>query len=508
MSDSINVHEQSLRSLLRHLPASVQQRLDGWANSVSALGSVADKVQHTAPTYFNALNDTALAAMYHGDALSRKAVSKRVETAFSKGIRASVPDEAGGIEAATALQDSFDTLQVVQRFTEACTWEALFGGAVIWIGIDDGQRGMDSQARPVNVEQLQQVLWLKVIDRRHIRRSESQEHVDMNPSSPTYGEPTHYVIDHARSGLGALVHRSRLIVFPGLAVTPELRDARSGWGISTLDPIYETLQRHVTAWQAAGNAVANAQYVVMKLNGLAQMLGAAGGEELLRKRSRAMEIAKSSINAILIDKGDEYIRERADFGRMPEMLEAFMYDVAQAFDMPVTVVFGRSPAGMNATGESDMQLWHASVATWQAHVLRPRLEELTRLLMLSKKGPTKGRELSGWRIDFPPLGSITPTQDADRRAKQAQADAAYIEAGVLLPSEVALSRFRPEGYSVETTIDVGTRKAMQDAELAAVESAIAEPERLTTDAAPRGLFEDHRRADAWVDAHGHEHRRG
>ena len=49
---------------------------------------------------------------------------------------------------------------------------------------------------------------------------------------------------------------------------------------------------------------------------------------------------------------------------------------AGAVNMPVTKLFGRAPAGMNATGESDTTNWYDSVDTWREVVLRPRAETL------------------------------------------------------------------------------------------------------------------------------------
>lgn len=348
---------------------------------------------------------------------------------------------------------------------EASIWENLYGGCVIYMGVDDGHTSADSQERPLELHRIRKVLWLKVIDRRYITAGTE---LDLDPRSPRFGEPTHYLIVGPRP---CKVHRSRLIVFPGAMTTRDVRAARGGWGISVLEPVYEALQRHVSAWQVASNTMSNAQYVVYKLKGLAHMLGMPGGEEKAKERSRAMELAKSMINAVLIDEGDEYLRENPNFGNMPELLEMFMYDVAHALDMPQTELFGRSPAGMNATGESDRKQWHESVEDDREHRIRPRAQELVEVILAAKEGPTKGVEIDDWRVTFKPLEQLSEKEWSEVRLNQAQADKAYVEAEILLPSEVASSRFRPEGWSAETKVDMETRETLRELELQALEES-------------------------------------
>jgi phage-related protein (TIGR01555 family) len=491
-----NPFEAALSGLVKQLPGAESRTDASWGNVLTGLGTIGDKATSTSPMTFDGLSDVALSAMFHGDATARKAVTKRARTALSKGINVLVPETAGGAAAGAKVKDELDRLCCVERVLEAARWENLFGGSVIYVGIDDGQRGADSQAQPIRLDALQRVLWLKTIDRRHIVRSPYSGDIDMDPTSQTYGEPSHYQVSVPMAGsyVTTRIHRSRLIIFGGAAATSEVRESRGGWGISVLDPMYDALQRSVNAWQSSGNAVANAQYTVFSLKGLSAMLGRENGEALMKARSKAMEMAKSLINAILIDGEDKYTRERIDFGNLPDMLDRFMYDVACAADMPVTVLFGRSAAGQNATGEGDRESWEASVEEYREHHLRGRIEELVRLIMVSKQGPTKGRELSGWRATFPPLEVLSALELADRYMKMATADVAYIDAQVLSADEVATSRFTAGGYSVETVIDLAARRELNDAEADAVATGLddkrLDDRRDGRGSAPVGAFGD------------------
>jgi uncharacterized protein len=459
--------DYAYRALVSALPAPrKQRRMDGWVNLLTGLGgALTDKVTNTQPLWYRQLSYQALSDMFHSDAVVRKGVTKRPQDSLRKGVTVSIPEDEGGYEVATKFQDAFDDLDFIPVLYEALTWENLFGGSAIFTALDDGVVSFDSQELPVNRESLRKVLWLKTLDCSKLRGSTLPEDQDDDPDSPTFMKPLVYEANLYDDGRTTRIHRDRLIIFPGPLTTEDERRLRQGWGISMLDPAYEALQRNATAWQSAGNALANAQYVVYKLRGLAHMFSMQDGEERARARARAMELAKSMINAVLVDAEDEYIRENPSFGNMPAMMDQFMLDVASAFDMPATVLWGRSPAGMNATGESDMQLWYASCSSYQEHHIRPRAQQLVELLMDSAEGPTEGAMLDGWRVTFPPLYELSEVERADIRSKTSHADDIDIKSGVLLPQEVALSRFRPEGYSIETTIDHDLRHRLQKVEM-------------------------------------------
>jgi phage-related protein (TIGR01555 family) len=452
-------------SLVRRLPGA--RRVDSWVNVLTGLGhGLVDKTRQTVPMPFRGgLPDPVLADLFHTDAIARKIVCKLPADALRLGFTVNVPKEAGGHEVASAIQDEADDLDLVSELKTACYWERLFGGAVLYMAIDDGQYSVDSQALPVRRDAITQVLWVKALDRTRIRPSYAPADLDPDPNSATFGEPQIWLMDVRMTGAQIRVHRSRLIIFPGATTTDYERRARGGWGISVLDFVYDALQRNAVAWSSAASAVANCQYVIYKLKGMSSMFSMQGGEDKAKQRASAMEMAKSMINAVLIDAEDDYIRENPNFGNLPLMLDQFMLDVCAAADMQSTVLWGRSPAGMNATGESDIELWNNTCDAFRRHHLRSRLHEVLEVLMLSKEGPTQGALPDGWSVVFPALRQLSDVEKATVRLQTSQADASDITAGILLPQEVAVSRFKPEGYSLETQIDIDTRERLLKIEM-------------------------------------------
>ena len=88
----------------------------------------------------------------------------------------------------------------------------------------------------------------------------------------------------------------------------------------------------------------------------------------------------------VIGKNDTFDTKQYTFSGLSDIYSEFMMDVAGAAEMPVTKLFGRSPAGMNATGESDMQNYYDSIEQKQEACLRPVLEKLLPILCISAFG--------------------------------------------------------------------------------------------------------------------------
>jgi phage-related protein (TIGR01555 family) len=63
-----------------------------------------------------------------------------------------------------------------------------------------------------------------------------------------------------------------------------------------------------------------------------------------------------------------------------------MLDIAGAAEIPVTRLFGRSPAGMNATGESDLQNYYDMITERQESDLGPIIEKLIPIMCMSLYG--------------------------------------------------------------------------------------------------------------------------
>ena len=79
-------------------------------------------------------------------------------------------------------------------------------------------------------------------------------------------------------------------------------------------------------------------------------------------------------------KDDEFERQHVNFSQMPDLMDRYAKRLAAAADIPATRFWGQSPVGMNATGDSDLENYAASVESMQNEKLTKPLELLDAVL--------------------------------------------------------------------------------------------------------------------------------
>jgi hypothetical protein len=107
---------------------------------------------------------------------------------------------------------------------------------------------------------------------------------------------------------------------------------------------------------------------------------------------------------------------------------------------------GMSPAGMNATGESDRAFFYDRVSALQ-HYLTPAVEHLLRLIMLSLDGPTEGKEPDVWSIEWKPLWAPSEKEQADTRKVNMDAITAAVDK-VIITTEEARASLKSDPFFV------------------------------------------------------------
>lgn len=93
---------------------------------------------------------------------------------------------------------------------------------------------------------------------------------------------------------------------------------------------------------------------------------------------------------MILDAEEKYEKASTNISGIPELLDRFMLALSAVSGIPTSLLFGRSAAGLNATGDNDVRNFYDMVKQEQENKLKPVLEKLTRYIMLSKDGPFAG----------------------------------------------------------------------------------------------------------------------
>lgn len=310
-----------------------------------------------------------------------------------------------------------------ERVNEGLRWGRLYGGAAGLIMIR-GQEGMLGQ--PLELESIYPGTFqgLYILDRWQ----------GVVPGMELVFEggepvPAYYSITDARGNTVAKVHHSRLVRFTGRDLPFLERVAELYWGESEVEALYNDVVKHdnVAANMAALTFRANVD--TMEVQNLDQLFSVTSGEQQRRfwNVMQAQSVMKSNFGMQLVNRGDQIKNTQYTFTGLQEVYNSMCLDLSGASRIPVTKLFGRSPAGMNATGESDLRNYYDYVDTLREAKLRPILEKLLPVLAMSAWGAVP----DGLDITFPPLWTPTAAEVAEIALKKAQAIRDTFQAGLL-----------------------------------------------------------------------------
>jgi uncharacterized protein len=450
---------------------------DAWENPSTWVGTENDKQQHLhfqRPKIAITFNWQLLSSMFHYDVLARKIVETWPTQMYKRGWKFTIKGKETDVKLHDKVQKDFDRLNCKYNLFQAEIWGRLFGGSLLLIGARDGTTDL---SQPLREDKIRSVDYINMVDRRYI----TTQRYYADYQKPNYGQPEVYRIFRTISaggtqqevGSGAMresegksfldVHESRIIRFEGDYTDVIERQILAGWSHSVLQAPYEEMKRFQQTFQGASHLLTDASQAVYRLKGLIQQLGSKEGRKLLQTRMAMVNMARSVARALLLDAdGEEFTRVQTSFTAVPELLDRFMCMLSMATGIPVTILMGRSAAGMNATGDSDFRAFYGEVAAKQKNTLEPKLQRLYQILSMAHNGPSGGRELD-FEFEFIPLWDPSDEERAKANLDQAQADQIYLQNRVLTPEEMAHVRFKTPGFNADTVINLQDRKkSMED----------------------------------------------
>lgn len=429
-------------------------RNDAWLNDMTGLGTFADKATQNRFEQDAFIWPEEAEGLYTEEVPSR-IVDKVVKDATQQKPTLIIEDDSNG-DQANDIISAFEDLNLFSKLKQAAKWGRLFGFGAVQLLTDDITNPDDLQL-PLDIDRVNQVRAAVVYERRDIAYVWSWT---SDPLDPNYALPEVYVV---RPRVGAfygsemLVHHSRMLIFEGQETPKYTRLLNMGFSLSVLQRPKKIIEQHEMTWAAVSNILQDAAQAVFKTSNVIGSV-AAGNENYITARMIYLNRFRSVARALVIDKDKEdFERKDYSFSGYEGLIDKFIQRLCMAAEMPATVLFGVSPAGMNATGESDIKLWEKTVGTWAVDNLQPKWEKLVCIF-----GKQFGLTDENWSIEPKPLREMDRTQEATIRYQTAQTDEIYIRNGVVTAEEVALSRFGARGWSAETKIDNGIREAVSE----------------------------------------------
>ena len=420
-------------------------RADGLVNALTGMGTGRDKSQYTSSTPIVFLTQEELENLY-SEWIPKRIVDIVAEQSTRKGFKVLFGGEGAAAEEVAGIEQVVEDLYILENLGLASKNARLFGGSVILLYIDDGR----SADQPVDFRNIRSVEGMEVLDRWQIAPMINED------SLYDYSKATYYQIisgDLIRQPQLVKIHKDRVLRFDGEWLPYRIRQRNYGWGMSTLQSVYDSFRFYSTGISSAATLLTEFDIFVHKLRGLSSML-AAGKEKDVRDRLVLNDMSKSIYRGYAIDAEKEELEFISrNFGGIGEILEKLRIDIIGASQIPHTILFGESPGGLGSTGRSEERDFAKHLGDYQSTHYKRSLQHLMKIIMLSKDGPTKGRLPESWRIKFNDLFELNEREKADVRARVAAVDGRYIQLGVLHPKEVADARYGGSEWSMELTLD-------------------------------------------------------
>ena len=446
------------REILRRKNGAVRpHREDGYVNLLNKYGTKQDNSEAYKFEREPVIPDMQLTGLYEGNGLFSKIIDTPAEEALKHGFDLNLKSD----ELNAFVEDALDDLEWEERAATAIKWTRLYGGALIVMLIDDG-RGLEE---PVDWEHIRSIDELRVYERSIVQPDYASLYQQdyggkgVGNRVSKFGQPEYYYVSSIYGSFK--VHESRCLVFRN-GVLPEQTSNATYlfWGMPEYVRIRRALRETVTAHTDSVKLLERSVQAIYSMKGLASLLTTDDGENQVLKRLQLVDTSRGLLNSIAIDsEGEQYDFKTFQFSGVKDVIDATCNMLSALTNIPQTILFGRSPAGMNATGDSDFESYYNFVEKIQRLMLKRNLRTLLDVVFRAGVASGDVAEEPDYKLEFKPLWSLSDTEQAtvDQTKAQtalvkAQTAQAYVDMQALDPTEVRRRLASDEEFDVEDII--------------------------------------------------------
>ena len=435
-------------------------REDGYVNLLNKYGTSQDNSEAYQFEREPIIPDMQLTGLYEGNGLFSKIIDTPAEEALKHGFDLNLKND----EVNAFVEEALDELEWEEKAATAIKWARLYGGALIVMLINDGG-GLE---QPVNWQNVKSIDELRVYERAIVQPDYSslyrQDYGGKGEGNRVskFGQPEFYYVSSVYGSFR--VHESRCLVFRN-GVLPEQtsNSIYRFWGMPEYVRIRRALRETVTAHTDSVKLLERSVQAIYSMKGLATLLTTDDGENQVLKRLNVIDTARGILNSLVIDAdGENYDFKTFQFSGVKDVIDATCNMLSALTNIPQTILFGRSPAGMNATGTSDFESYYNFVEKIQRLMLKRNLRTLLDVIFRAGIASGAVEEEPDYKLEFNPLWSLSDTEQAtvdQTKAQTAQIKAqtaqVYVDMQALDPTEVRKRLASDEEFDVEDIISDG-----------------------------------------------------
>lgn len=434
-------------------------RADGYYNLLSKYGTDRDITEQYKFEGEPIVEDSTLSTYYESNGLFAKIIDTPAEEALKNGF------ELEGITNKKTIdfyKEALDELEWEDVAAQSLKWARLYGGSVAVMLINDGN---DDLSKPLDWKNIKSIDDIRVYDRSMVQ----PDYLSMYNYSPNdpfrtqgsrLGMPEFYDIT-SRYGTFR-VHDSRCLVFRNGALPENTTSSLyQMWGIPEYIRVHRAIRDTEIASGSAVKMLDRSVQPVYKMKDLALELATEQGEDRVLKRLETIDMSRGLLNTVVVDHdGEEFDFRTFSFTGVSQVLDSTCNYLSAITSIPQTILFGRSPAGMNATGKSDLENWYNYVERIQRRMVKANLRYLLSIIFQAGLATGEIEHIPRIKIVFNPLWSLTEEEALNvelvrANVEKVRADTAglYASMGAIDNNEIREALASSEQFDVESVLN-------------------------------------------------------
>ncbi len=306
----------------------------------------------------------ALGYLYKSEGVVQAAIDMPVQDGFRGGLELLSHTEQMDKDDLKLLTDDLEETSFYKTVKTAINWARLYGGGAIII--NNGE----NPAKPLTMQNMAHRP-LSLIACHRWELTSPQRY-------PTSGLYTFY---------GQLIHQSRVLTISGKEAPYPINMILQGWGMSEVEHIVQPLNIFLRTQNVVYDLLKEAKVDIFRFKNFAAQLSSQKGTQQMLARLNITNRAKSTNNALVMDKDDEYDQKQLTYAGLADIWRENRIGLACNLRIPMTKLFGISAAGF-ASGEDDIENYCGMVESSVREEAKPTLRILLQLKCLSILGDT------------------------------------------------------------------------------------------------------------------------
>lgn len=330
------------------------------------------------------------------DGVIRAGVSLRADEMTRRWIEYNYEGD-GGDDLISAIEKEMTRIRADKIFADAIEMCGYYGGCLAYIDVGDLS---DEELRlPLGADsdtfRQGSFRGLKLIEPFYISPA---RYSAWNPIDKDYFVPQAWLIN------GREIHASRFLYFAENKPPTLLLPSYNFFGIPLAQTVIDSVMGFEESNKASARMLSKYACTVFKTDMNEVLSGGSGSE--IQKRIAYFAQYRDNDGIMTVDKeAEDIVLSSHTLSGITDIVRQQMEIVAGMFGEPAVKLWGISPNGFNATGESDMRSHYDHINAVQERIMRSPLEYLTRIIQLSLFGQVDDK------LDF----MFLPLSDEDEK---------------------------------------------------------------------------------------------